>query len=196
MGLNSAQVILPGRGTAFTAAPDTAPFDKATVDPASAATYTGWDCIGHTSRDNTVSLSKEGGEATNRGSWWDPNLRATRDPNVWGFTMNSLQVDELTLGLAFPGGEIRDGGFWVPSATGSVERAVYILMADGSARAGLYFPRVDISIGDAPEIATDSFFEIQLSGSLLSATATTPGGANVGDLIGIFPPVALPDPAP
>ena len=190
MALNAATVILPGRGTVFTAPANTVPFDKDTVNAATTSTYTGWNCLGHTSRDNTVGLSKEGGEATSRGSWYDPNLRATRDPNSWGFTVNSLQLDALTLGLAFPGGEIRGGAFWVPSATGSAERAIYILMIDGPATGGLYFPRVDISIGDAPEISVDSFFEIQLSGSMLSASVAS-GDVEIGDLMAIFPPVDL-----
>ena len=66
MGFNPNATTIPGRGTVLVAAPDTAAPDYETVDPA--APGGGWVALGHTSRDNNVSLSKGGGDSTQRGS--------------------------------------------------------------------------------------------------------------------------------
>lgn len=195
MGLNANATVIPGKGTVFLAPPNTAPFTRAltaSLDPGIPSTHTGWDTFGHTSRDNNVSLSKEGGDATNLGSWWDPSLVSNRDATSWGLTVNSLQMDYLTFSTALPNGRVTpDGGWVVGSDAGSVERAVFVLMVDGTKRMGIYGPRVNLSIGDAPSIATDGFFEIAMSGSMLSATAAAAPNIQIGDLIYFVPPVAL-----
>lgn len=195
MSLSPNTVIVPGKGTVFLADPNKVPFTRtqmALLDPAVPTTYTGgWDSFGHTSRDNTVSLSKNGGDSTNLGSWWDPNLITNRDSVSWGLTVNALQMDALTFQTAFPAGRITsDGGYAVGSDPGAVEKALFVLMVNGDKRMGIYGPRVSLSIGDAPSIATDAFFEIQLSGSMLSATAAN-APIVIGDLIYFVPPVTL-----
>lgn len=194
MALNAAQTILPGRGLVFYGAPNLAPPNKATINPATPSTYTGWTCMGHTSRDNAVALTKEGGETTVRGSWWDDALRSTTSPVVLGSTINSLQVDKETLDVAFPGGRVIGGGYAVGSV-GTIEKAVYILMVDGSSRAGIYAPRQALTLGDAPSIDVENFFEIQIGGPWLSATAAVVKGSDticqVGETFWLEPPVAL-----
>lgn len=197
MGLNAGSVIIPGKGTVFVGPPNAAPLNKSTLDPADPSTFLGWECLGHTSRDNAVSLSKEGGDATNLGSWIDPNLVSNRDAVSWGFTVNSLQVDGTTLLLAFPNGRITTSGlFVVPSDGGAIERAIYILCIDGIKRMGIMSPRSSISLGEAPSISTDSFFEIQLSGSMLSATEASGTEILVGDLLAFDAPVPVVAPSP
>ena len=49
---------------------------------------------------------------------------------------------------------------------------------------------------EAPSISTDSFFEIQLNGSMLSATAAVGSEIVVGDLLAFDPPTALVVPVP
>lgn len=181
MALNSDATILPGRGTVFLADRDTAAPDYKTVDPTKPDTFTGWECLGHTSRENQVSLSKDGGDATQLGSWWDAAIRESREASTWSWTVNSLQVDKTTLKIAWPNGEVRDGAFWVPGADTTASKAAFILMVDGDTRAGIYLPNTPMSIGDAPEIDLENFFEIQLSGSILSSPTT-------GDRIGIYHP--------
>src|SRR5690242_9840379 len=101
MALDANALILPGRGTVFVAPVDTAPptnTQLATISPT--APPTGFECLGHTSRDNTVSYNKDGGDVTQLGTWWDDAVSSTQDPINWSLTVNSLQVDALTLGLA------------------------------------------------------------------------------------------------
>jgi len=184
MPLNDNAVIIPGRGTVFYGPPSTQPPNLDTLDPAAEATYTGWTWLGHTSRDNQVGLSKSGGEKTTKGTWWNTALRATTSPTEWDVTVNALQVDIDTLGLAFPGGTVdANGMFLVPDDPGSNERALFVWMIDSTAHMGLWWPKVDLGLGDAPSIDVENFFEIQLAGKSLSVDRTR---------MGIIPPRPLP----
>lgn len=179
MGFNAGATIIPGKGTVLVADPDTAvPTDYLTLDPGPngnmATAAVGWEAMGHTSRENTVALNKEGGEATQIGSWWDEALRSQYAPTNWNINVNSLQVDALTLGLAFGGGTLDTTagsyafGDIVPQA-----KALYVLMIDsGGNRMAFYIPNTTVSIGDAPELAVDAFFEVQLSAAMLNSPTT------------------------
>lgn len=174
MALDNSALILPGRGTVFIGDPDATPptaADLATLSPT--APPTGWDCLGHTSRDNTVALSKDGGDATQQGSWWDDAIDTSYAPINWTMTINSLQVDALTLGLAFGGGTLNTtDGFYDFSNITAVNKAVLVLMVGGANRMAMYAPNQSLALGDAPSISVDAFFEIQLLGQVLNSTTT------------------------
>ena len=191
MAFDATQVLIPGKGTIFYGAPNIAPPVKSTLVPTTPSTFTGWTLFGHTSRDNPPQISKNGGDSTTRGSWWDDSLVNTTAATSWGLTIASLQVDKDTLQIAFPAGRVADGAFYVPSASGKVEKAVYIYAVDGAKTMGLYLPRVSLGIGDAPSISVDNFFEINLQGAILSATANVTDKVQIGDIWGIYPPTAL-----
>jgi len=181
MAFNANATTIPGKGTVLVAAPDTAPpTDYLTLDPTSGGLSgpitgaTGWSALGHTSRDNNVTLSKDGGDVTSLGSWWDEVIRSTRAATNWTATVNSIQIDAQTLGLAFGGGTLDttlgsyDVGDIVPQ-----NKALFILVVDsGGNRLGLYIPNTSVSIGDAPEFTTDAFFEIQLSAAIANSATT------------------------
>ena len=168
MGLNNSAVFLPGRGIPFVAAPDTAPPDYKTMTPSNPGD--GWTALGHTSRDNNASYTKNGGEAETKGTWWTPAFRTTYTDVNWLLTVNSLQIDRTTLDLAFNGTvDPDDYGYIVPSAITAVERALFILAVDGTERLGLYNPRASITLGDAPSFDPSSFFEVPLSASVLDS---------------------------
>lgn len=183
MAFNTNATIIPGKGTVLVADPDTAvPTDYKTLDPtnetamndATTGTAKGWKTMGHTSRENTVALSKEGGEATQIGSWWDEALRSQYAPTNWNIGINSLQVDSLTLGLAFGGGTLdTTKGSYAFGDIVPQKKALYVLIIDsGGNRMAFYIPNTTVSIGDAPELPTDSFFEIQLSAAMLNSATT------------------------
>lgn len=211
MAFKSTATTIPGKGTVLVAAPDTAPpTNYLTLDPTGNPIVgaTGWEALGHTSRENNVSLSKEGGEVTTAGSWWEEVLRSTRSATNWTVTVNSIQIDSLTLGLAFGGGTLDtlagsyEVGDIVPQA-----KALFILIVDNAGnRLALYVPNTDVSVGDAPEFAIDAFFEIQLSATVKNSattgkkfrwyhpalksntptvTAATPSGAAAGQVVTI-----------
>jgi hypothetical protein len=175
MAIDPNALILPGRGTVFVGAVDATPPTAtalSTITPA--APPTGFTCIGHTSLDNLPAYSKDGGDATQRGSWWDSAIDTTYDPVTWSLTINSLQVDANTLGLAFGGGVLNDtaGTFDIGDTT-AVPKSILLLMVGGAKRVGFYHPNTQITLGDAPEIAADAYFEIQLNAQLLLSASTT-----------------------
>lgn len=177
MGFLANATTIPGKGTVLVADPDTAPpADYLTLDPTGdlSVSAPGWVAVGHTSRDNNVSMSKDGGDATARGSWWTEDLRSDRAATTWSMTANSIQVDAVTMGLAFGGGTLNTAqGFYDVGDIVPQKKAVFVLIVDsGGSRMALYVPSTSVAIGDAPEFPTDSFFEIQLAFAIQSSAAT------------------------
>ena len=167
-------IIVPGRGWVFTAAPDTEAFDIAGLDIRDEQTFAGWDWLGYTSKENTVALTKEGGEATTRDTWEEDGVRSEKSPTIWGVTVNALSVTRETLQLAFPDGEWDDATQRMRVFDGSqtVNRAVLIVMRDSeNGLAAFQFPNGATGIGEAPAITPDGFFEIQLSVTAQSSPA-------------------------
>jgi len=171
MGLNAAATIIPGKGTVFLAEPGTAFPDYLTLDPLKPPT--GWDTLGHTSRDNNVALSKDGGDATVNGSWWAEALRTTYASTNWSLTANSLQIDKTTLATAFGGGVLDDaeGSYSVRQIVPQA-KAVMVLMIDGTGRMAFGVPNTTVSVGEAPSIDPTKFFEVQLSFQILDDPTT------------------------
>jgi hypothetical protein len=177
MPFNKNATIIPGKGTVLYANPDTAvPSNWATIDPTSTAQLAasgGWNALGHTSRENVVALSKDGGEATTLGSWWDAALDTQRGDTSWGVTINSLQVDATTMSMAFGGGVLDtvagtyDVGDIVPANV-----ALLIIVQGATTRMCIYIPNTNMQVGDAPELPTDAFFEIQLSAAIQNSPTT------------------------
>lgn len=166
-GLNAANVMIPGRGAIFTAAPGTPAPDYKLLDPANPPA--GWECLGHTSKENSVALGKSGGEATSYGSWWAEALAVTYDATSWDISVGALQVDAGVLDLAFNGSIDNDGGYIVPSEVVAVDKAIFVLAVQGSKRMGLYLPKVSVTLGDAPTFDPTKLFEVPLKGTVLSS---------------------------
>lgn len=187
--------IIPGQGWVYIADPDTPVPDLSKFVPSDPTTVTGFESLGHTSADNTIALEKEGGEVTVRNSWDTPGLRSELSAVNWAAIVNALDFNQGTLALAFPNGEWDEEtkSFGFGGNTGSSKKAVLIIMKDTvNGYAAIYFPNGSISIGEAPSIAIDAFFEIQLRVTALASSQT-------GDSIRFYPPVmpesgVIPDP--
>lgn len=165
MSVDANALVLPGKYTVFSADVGTAPpADITAIDPNTSTTYTGWDCWGHTSRDNTVALTKDGGDATSVGTALNDAVRTSYAPVSLGATINALQMDYTTLSLAFPGGVVETGGYTVKSI-GSVSKALLLLLIDGSVNSGWLIYNASCTLGDAPTIPIGSFVEVQIATS-------------------------------
>lgn len=168
MAMNAGNTIIPGRGAVFIAPVGTPIPDYNTINP---NLDTGaWKSVGHTSRDNAVSLTQDGGESETRGSWWDDSIATTTSPVTRTLTVNTLEIGAEQLNLAFNGQLETDsvtGSYKVPAAILPTEQAVFVLAVQGSKRLGVYFSRVSLSVGEMPTFDPESFFEIQLVGQIL-----------------------------
>jgi len=180
MALTDGAVILPGRGyiyshaTVGTAPPaDTqAELDALSLDSATLATD--WKNLGHTSRENAVALDKDGDEPEVKGTWQKPSLRQTGGSTTWLLTIPALQLDNEVLGLYFGDGDISDpDAFHVLPSAAPEERALFIVLVDGSSRAGLYIPKASISSDDAPEFDPENFMEFTLKATVLDHTGAS-----------------------
>ena len=170
------ETIIPGQGWVFTGNIDATAPDISAIDISDDATFGGMKLIGHTSKENPPSLAKEGGEVTNFDSWDTPALRSVVSTTNWSLTVNALSITKETLEMAFPGGQwdTVTKSYKIPAKQATVSKSILVLMKDNeSGVAAFYFPRGAIAIGDAPSIATDGFFEIQLAISALTSTDGT-----------------------
>jgi len=174
------KLIIPSRGLVYKGDVDATPPAASTLATLSDTTVPSgsgnWVCLGHTSRENLPAYSKDGGDVNTFGSWFNDAIDSTTDPITWSLTINALQSDATTLGLAFGGGVLNaeDGTFDIGTVS-QTPCSLLILMIGGVKRRALYHPNTLTSIGDAPEIAVDSYFEIQLQASLLNSGGTTAG---------------------
>lgn len=169
MALEDGAVILPGVGHVLLAEVGTTPpASPGDIDLTGSEPATGWENLGHTSRENAVALTRDGDEPEQRGSWQNPNLRETTPTVTWAFTIPALQVDNQVLSLFFGGGDDSQAdSFGVTTASGSSERAMYIVLVDGNTRAGIHVPRVSISAEEAPTFDPENFLEFTLRASVL-----------------------------
>lgn len=174
MALEDSAVILPGIGHVLLAEVDTAaPATPADIDITSATPATGWTNLGHTSRENAVAMTRDGDDPETRGSWQNANLRSTTPTVTWGLTIPALQIDNTVLGLYFGGGDSTQAdSFGVTDGFGATEKALYLLLIDGTARAGLYVPRVALSADEAPSFDPENFLEFTLRATLLKSSSS------------------------
>ncbi len=162
-------VIIPGKGAIFVAEVGATPPDYKTVSPT--APGTGWTCLGHTSVENNVSLSKDGGDATSYDSWWDNGIEVTYASTTWSLTVGALEVTKENFDLAFNGEAetVTDhGGYLVPSSIVANKKALFIVAIQGDKRLGLYIPNASVSLGDAPAFDREALFEVPLSANILA----------------------------
>lgn len=170
MGANKSATIVPGHGTVFVADANT-PMPAGGLDDFSLTgdAPAGWTNIGHTSKANTASFSKSGGDATVLDSWLTDGLDTIYAATNWSFGVNALQFDEDNLNLAFNGFIDTDGGYVIPSSNAGQDKALFLLATDGTGKLGFYMANTSVSIGDAPSIDTANFMEMPLTASILSA---------------------------
>lgn len=167
MALNDNAVLIPGTGRVYLAAPGQAapPDPRNPVDP--------WQVVGHTSRDNGLTITRDDGDSEIKGTWENPRLRERRDPTQWAITFQLHQVDNNTLELFFgPGDMTQPGRFGVAGDAAPVERALFVRMIDGSAEAGLYLPRVSIGAEDDIEVDVENFLAFPVRASVLQITGS------------------------
>lgn len=168
----SKNTIIPGVGWVLVGDVDTATFDISKFDVTKQETFTGWTWLGSTSKENAPELSKDGGEVKVRGVWDNPAERTEVSAIKWTLKLNSVEVTQATMSLAFPSGSWDAGteSYKAKAASGTVSKALFVIMKDAeNGLAGIYLPNASITLGDAPKVDPENFFEIQLSASALSS---------------------------
>lgn len=196
MSVNASELVVPGHGTVFEADVNTAfpadfdPLDVATGFTLAGATPpAGWRNLGHTSKQNVVSFTREGGDSTSLDTYLADAVRITQTSGVrWGLRVGALQVSLDNLDLAFNGSyDATNNRYVVPSTPGSNARALFVFLQDNTAAMGFYIPNTEIALGDVPSIDPSQFFEMPLAASFLTAgSAALPPVAGKPSLMAIY----------
>lgn len=153
---------------------------------ASAGTLpTNWTQLGHTSQDNLLTPSQDGGDVTTSGSWQKTVLKSTQAPVVEKIAIPSIQLDNDTLRYYYGGGTYATANRFVgPTNPAPIERRVcFVLVQSDTEVAGLYWPKASIIRDDSWSVATDKPTEFPLGFTRLDQSGQPPFvwiGANVG----------------
>ena len=162
MALTDSSVYIPGTGFLYLA-------PSGTVAPASLTSPASpWTNLGHTSRDDGLTITRDGGDVETLGTWQNPSLRERKDPTTYAITMVAHQVDNTVLGLYFGGGDTSSANiFGVNATVGTTEQAMYVRVVDGVNEFGIYMPKVSISSEDDMEIDPEGFLSVPLRATVL-----------------------------
>lgn len=171
MAADASTLIVPGRGTVFmSAALASLPTDPLGSFSLTGTVPVGWQNLGHTSKNNTISFAREGGEPTSLDTFLSDAVRVINSSVSWSVNIPALQFDANILDLAFNGDfDATTGGYTVPASSSPVEAGLFLLFEDNSGKLGFWLPNTTVTIGDAPSVDTEYFMELPLSASILSA---------------------------
>ncbi|KDN83474.1 hypothetical protein [Kitasatospora cheerisanensis] len=170
MALDATTTIVPGTGYIYLGNADTAK-PASITDPL--APGAGWANLGHTSRDNMPSLTRDGSDPTTLGSWQNSKLRQTSPDITYGITFNSIQADKTALQLYFgagPSAMQTDGSIRIPATPVPQIKALLLILVDGSNFVPLWHPRVSLLGADAIKLDAENWFELPLKGTFLAST--------------------------
>ncbi|ALJ22042.1 phage tail tube protein [Microbacterium sp. No. 7] len=172
MSVDSTKLIIPGNGTVFFAPVNTPP----PANPLGPAGFNlmadgpgAWRNLGHTSKQNTIAFTKEGGERESLDTFIADAVRTVASSVAWGVTIAALQFDLDNLRLAFNGQVDPTTGGYTVASPAPVQTALFLYFQDATGKLGFWLPNNDVGLGDAPSVDTANFFELPLSGSILAA---------------------------
>lgn len=165
MALNDDAVLTAAVGYVFVADPGTTPPTAAELDGiANLESWTGtsgeWEQVGHTSRDDMPEFGFDGGDKEVKGTWQKKRLReiATGDPVADSVTIKLEQFDKSALELYYGEDSAAvDGEFAVSGEFNPVEKAVLMVIVDGSIRIGFYAAKASIGRDDSIDMPVDDF---------------------------------------
>lgn len=165
MALDDAAVIIPGTGLVYVAPAGTAvPSDKLNPDSP-------WRDLGHTSIEDGLTITKDGGDSNILGTWRNPALRDRRDPVVFALTIHLLQLSNDTLEMYFGVGDTTvDGVFGVALIPEPVQLAMFIRIVDGDNEMQVYLPKVSVSSDDDVEVDVENFLAFPVRATILGVT--------------------------
>lgn len=161
MALIDNATLLVNAGNYFTAPVGTAlPVDLTAPEVA-------WENVGHTSLDEVLSITSDGGDQTVIGTLQNKNLRVRIGPRSETISIPLEQFDEGALKLYYGSNSVSvsDGKLLgVPQSPSPTERAFLAVFIDGEKVFAIYAPKASIFRGSDMEISdTESLASLPLS---------------------------------
>lgn len=160
LALNSAATLVINTGNYFKAPVGTEkPADlKAITEP--------WENIGHTSLEEIMAITSEGGETTVLGTLQNKQLRTSKSTQTDAFGITLQQFDEAALKLYYGSNATvgADGSVRVPDNPAPTVCAFLAVFVDADKVFSIYAPKVEISRGDDLDFAdTESLAGLPLT---------------------------------
>ena len=131
-----------------------------------------WQNLGHTSRDDLPSFESEGGDVETKGSWQNAALRqVVTEQSADSVTMRLLQFDNTAMELYYgTNASSTPGVFGVADGTAvPVEKALMIIIVDGTNRVAFYSPKASFTRDDSIELAVDDFAAFPIRATFMSS---------------------------
>lgn len=176
---DTSKLVVPGHGTLLVSVAETAdPFDIKSFVLGDDTSYPSneWMPFALTSKENTFAFTKDGGDETVLDVWEFDGVDSSTESTTIGFTINAASMQKAVWEMAYGGGEYNETlKAYAEKEVVPVVKSAMVIFAHGGKRAGAYMRKVKITAGDAPEIATDNFFETQLKGTILTPEDMTWG---------------------
>jgi hypothetical protein len=171
MAFQDDAVLKVGNGYFYTAPVDTArPTDLLDVGAE-------WSTMGHTSLEDILTSTVEGGERTQLGSLQKRSLKTSISGRSESFQVNLLQFDEDSLSLYYGSNAVinPDGDVEIPEVPVAEERAWLFLFFDGDVVGGIYAPKASFIAAESFSISdTESLSQLPLTVTpLLSGERTS-----------------------
>lgn len=165
MALDDRAVVVPGAGHVYVAPVGTpAPTSMDTPE-------TPWRDLGHTSIEDGLTITHDGGDSDVLGTWQNAALRERRDPVVFAITLHLLQISNDTLSLYFGGGDASIAGvFSVNLIPQPQEMAVFIRIEDGNQHWPIYIPKTSIGSDDDVEVDVEELLAFPIRMTILGIT--------------------------
>jgi hypothetical protein len=134
-------------------------------------TTNGWTNIGHTSRDDMPEFGFDGGDTQVKGTWQKKRLRevATGDPVADSVTIKLSQWDNTSLALYYGADASATAGvFGVSGDFTPQEKALLIVIVDGTVRLGFHSPKSSIKRDDSVQLPVDEFATLPIKATFLN----------------------------
>ena len=175
MALNDDAALVAGVGYVFIGEPGATPPTAAELDAVpNFETWTGtggeWEQVGHTSRDDMPEFGFDGGDKEIKGTWQKKRLReiANGDPVADSLTFKLEQFDISSLELYYGvNASAVDGEFGVDGSFNPVEKALLVVIVDGTARIAFYAAKASISRDDSIDMPVDDFTGLPVKATFL-----------------------------
>jgi len=142
--------------------------------------------IGHTSIDDVLVFSQDGGDSTVLASWQNSALRnINTSAAVDSFVIKSLQLkDNAALDMYYGGGDVSVANeFSVLDTPIIQEKSVLVVIADSASPIAMWVPRASVQRDDSPDFPSDDFATLPIRFTLLKKTGV-PKLTWISDLLG------------
>jgi hypothetical protein len=113
----------------------------------------------------------DGGNTEIKGTWQKKRLReiATGDPVADSVTIKLSQWDKTTLELYFGADSAATTGvFGVSGDFAPIEKALLVVIVDGTVRVGFYSPKASIKRDDSVQLPVDDFATLPVKATFLN----------------------------